>query len=163
MLGLGLLLLIWITWEEEMWRGWANHIDTAVPGWHFEAPWLSRRAGTNRQTKCGKIHPLAFRLPRWQLPFRGGGRARRRNSIEWWGTTRSTNIWISSHHCNEYLSAVWAWVAYSPSLTHKQTDTYTHTHTHTHTHTTYFTVICFCFEPCFSHVVTWPFAEDTGL
>lgn len=34
------------------------------------------------------------------------------------GTACSTNIWISSHHCNEYLCAVWAWVAYSPLQTH---------------------------------------------
>lgn len=111
------LLLIGITWEEEMWRGPANHIDTAALSWHFDAPWLSERAGTNRQTKCAKIHPLTFHLLWWQLPFRGRGRPCRRNSIEWWGTTCSTNIWISSHHCNEYLCAVCAWVAYSPSQT----------------------------------------------
>lgn len=55
-----LLLLIWTTWEEEMWRGQANHIDTAVPSWHLEAPSLSQQAGKNRVTKWTKIHPLNF-------------------------------------------------------------------------------------------------------
>lgn len=84
------------------------------------------------KTKCAKIHPLTFHLPWWQLPFRRRGRPCRRNSIEWWGTACSTNIWISSHHSNEYLCAGWGWVAYSPSQTHTGKQMHTHTHTRTH-------------------------------
>lgn len=77
-------LLIRTTWEEKLWRGEANHIDTAVLGWHLEAAALSQLAGTNRQTKRTRIHPppRTFHLLPWQLPFRGG-RAPLQEKLYW--------------------------------------------------------------------------------
>lgn len=60
--------------------GWTNRIDATELSWHLEALWLPRRAATNWQTKCSKILLLTFHLPWRQLPFRGGGGARRRET-----------------------------------------------------------------------------------
>lgn len=65
-----------------------------------------------------------------------------RNSTEWWGTACTTNIWISSHFCNEYLCAVWGLVACTPS--------YWHTHRLHH-------------RAAFALNNSWPFTEATDF